>query len=70
MLKVRAKRENHLRLILGIKGTTPINMEQTTIIRRGMATRMREHNEKDERTERNINNGVENTIPKGIRIVS
>ena len=45
-------------------------MEQTTIIRRGMATRMREHNEKDERTERNINNGVENTVPKGIRIVS
>ena len=70
MLKVRAKRENHLRLILGIKGTTLIYMEQTTIIRRGMATRMREHNEKDERTERNINNGVENTVPKGIRIVS
>ena len=44
-------------------------MEQTTIMRKGMATRMREHNEKDERTERNINNGVENTVPKGIRIV-
>ena len=46
-----------------------MNMEQTTIMRKGMATRMREHNEKDERTERNINNGVENTVPKGIRIV-
>ena len=46
-----------------------MNMEQTTIMRKGMATRMREHNEKDERTKRNINNGVENTIPKGIRIV-